>query len=131
MCDFYAYRPRVKRRSFIYSLKNALKTFDRFAAWYVRNLLRFTGWLIYYPPRGDFEASKSDNLQGPCTVRVTVVPAKLEQLAEQLHLWYLEATRELDPKSYNPNAQKAYNDLTDEQKFIDRYIAGKIMEGTR
>ncbi len=47
---------------------------------------------------------------------------------EQLHKWYLEATRELKPESFNPNAQKPYSELTDEQKFIDKYIADKIKE---
>ena len=50
-----------------------------------------------------------------------------ERLAEKLHEWYLEATRELNPESYNPNAQKSYAELTEEQKFIDRYIAKKIL----
>ena len=51
-----------------------------------------------------------------------------ETLAKQLHAWYLEATKELNPESYNPNAQKAYEDMTDEQKFIDRYIAKKVRQ---
>jgi hypothetical protein len=50
-----------------------------------------------------------------------------ELMAEKLHELYLEATKELNPKSYNPNAQKAYKDLTEEQKFIDRYIAKAIL----
>lgn len=50
----------------------------------------------------------------------------VEELAESLHRWYLEATRELKPESFNPNAQKAYADLTEEQKFIDRFIARKL-----
>jgi hypothetical protein len=50
-----------------------------------------------------------------------------EDLAEQLHLWYLEATKGLNPKSYNPQAQKSYQDLTEEQREIDRFIAGKIL----
>lgn len=45
---------------------------------------------------------------------------------EQLHKWYLEATKELHPESYNPKAQKPYSELTDEQKFIDKYIAQAI-----
>ena len=48
-----------------------------------------------------------------------------EQLAEKLHEWYLEACKELNPESYNAKAQKSYADLTEEQKFLDRYIAGK------
>lgn len=52
---------------------------------------------------------------------------KVEKLAEQLHIWYLEATKERNPASYNPNAQKSYAELTDEQRFIDRYIAEKIL----
>ena len=51
-----------------------------------------------------------------------------EQLAQNLHRWYLEATRELSPESFNPDAQKEYGELTDEQKFIDRYIADKIIK---
>lgn len=51
-----------------------------------------------------------------------------EQLAEQIHLWYLEVTKELHPESYNPNAQKSYADLTEEQKYMDRYLAGKFLD---
>lgn len=38
----------------------------------------------------------------------------IEQLARKQHEWYLEATKELHPESYNPNAQKSYDDLTEE-----------------
>jgi hypothetical protein len=51
---------------------------------------------------------------------------KYDALANQLHRWYLEATLTLDPKNYNPDAQKKYEDLNEEQKFIDRYIAMKV-----
>jgi hypothetical protein len=52
----------------------------------------------------------------------------LEKLpnGEQLHQWYLEAIEELHPISYNKNAQKPYNELSPEQKYIDEYIAQKI-----
>lgn len=53
---------------------------------------------------------------------------KVEKLAEQLHIWYLEATKKLNPESYNPDAQKSYYELIDEQRFIDRYIAQKVIE---
>ena len=53
---------------------------------------------------------------------------KFEELAEQMHIWYLEATLKLHPESFNPNAQKKYEDLTDEQKFIDIFIAKKVEE---
>ena len=49
-------------------------------------------------------------------------------LAEKLHEWYLEATKKLNPESFNPNAQESYDELTEEQKFIDKYIAQKIRE---
>lgn len=52
-------------------------------------------------------------------------------LAEKMHNWYLEATKELHPESFNKNAQKLYSELTDEQKFIDKYIAQKISELVR
>ena len=50
----------------------------------------------------------------------------MKNLAEQLHGWYLEATASLHPESFNTNAQKPYSELTDEQKYIDKYIADKI-----
>jgi len=50
-----------------------------------------------------------------------------EQLAEKLHEWYLEATKELEPYSINKQAQKPYTDLSEGQKSIDRYIAEKII----
>lgn len=48
------------------------------------------------------------------------------ELPEKLHEWYLEAVKEQHPESYNPKANKPYSELTEEQKFIDKYIAEKI-----
>jgi hypothetical protein len=45
---------------------------------------------------------------------------------EELHKWYLEATERLSPENYNSNAQKPYEELTEEQKYIDSYIANEI-----
>ncbi len=45
---------------------------------------------------------------------------------EQLHEWYLEATQKLNPESYNEDAQKPFDKLTQEQKYIDCYIASKV-----
>lgn len=45
---------------------------------------------------------------------------------EELHKWYLEATKKLNPKSFNEDAQKPYEQLSEEQKYIDKYIANKI-----
>jgi hypothetical protein len=50
-----------------------------------------------------------------------------EKLAEQLHNWYLEAIRQIQKENYNTNADKPYSELTEEQKFIDRFIADKIL----
>lgn len=47
---------------------------------------------------------------------------------EELHLWYLEAVKKLKPESFNSNANKDYSELTEEQKFIDKFIADKINE---
>lgn len=44
----------------------------------------------------------------------------------KLHGSYLEAVQNLKPESYNPNAIKMYDDLTDEQKSIDEYICKEI-----
>lgn len=57
-----------------------------------------------------------------------MINSKIEMLAELLHTWYLEATKELDPKNYNPDAQKSYYQLNEDQKKIDRYIAKKILD---
>jgi len=45
---------------------------------------------------------------------------------EELHEWYLEATKLLKKESYNPNAQKPYDELSEEQKFIDKFICDRI-----
>lgn len=45
---------------------------------------------------------------------------------ERIHEWYLEACVNLKDESYNTEAQKAYDELTDEQKFIDKYIVNII-----
>jgi uncharacterized protein YuzE len=55
---------------------------------------------------------------------VTITP-------EELHQWYLEATKALNPESFNPNAQKPYDKLTEEQKFIDKFIANKVNQKIR
>jgi len=34
-----------------------------------------------------------------------------EFLAKMLHEWYLEATANLDPESFNPEAQKPFEEL--------------------
>jgi len=52
---------------------------------------------------------------------------KREELARQLHEWYLEATLHLTPDSFNKNAQKSYDELTEQQKNIDRLIANRII----
>ena len=49
-------------------------------------------------------------------------------VAEQLHEWYLEATKSLNPENYNAKAQVPYSEMNEEQKEIDRYIARKILE---
>lgn len=54
-----------------------------------------------------------------------------ERLAELLHIWYLEATSKLHPESFNKKAQKQYSELTEEQKFIDRFIADKVAKSER
>ncbi|HUW43844.1 MAG TPA: hypothetical protein VMV95_02710 [Bacillota bacterium] len=48
--------------------------------------------------------------------------------AEDLHNFYLEAVKELKPESFNPNANKPYSEMTEEQKFIDKFILEKIFE---
>jgi len=52
---------------------------------------------------------------------------EVERLAKELHGWYLEATKTMNPESYNSNAQKSYEDLTEQQRGIDRFIAEKIL----
>lgn len=52
-----------------------------------------------------------------------------ENLAKNLHEWYLEACQL--PESgmdFNPLAQEPYESLKETQKFLDRYIAGKIID---
>ncbi len=49
------------------------------------------------------------------------------ELAEQLHIWYLEACQR--PESgmdFNPKAQEPYELLPEGSKFLDKYIAEKI-----
>lgn len=51
-----------------------------------------------------------------------------EKLARELHQLYLDATKELNPEDYNPNAQKTYDEMSDNQKFIDLYIAKELLK---
>ena len=50
-----------------------------------------------------------------------------KELPEQLHKWYLEAIQKIHPDSFNPKANCSFSDLTPDQKYIDFYIAGKIV----
>ena len=50
---------------------------------------------------------------------------------EQLHQWYLDAIKLLKPESYNPDANKPYSELTEEQKTIDKFIANRINKEIR
>ena len=55
-------------------------------------------------------------------------PNEKEKLAEQLHIWYLEACQQ--PESgmdFNPAAQEPYQLLPEGSKFLDRYIAQKVL----
>jgi len=45
---------------------------------------------------------------------------------EQLHQWYLDATKLLNPESFNPKARVPYSELTEEQQVIDKYICDQI-----
>ena len=51
----------------------------------------------------------------------------IEGLARQLHDWYLEGTKSLDPENYNSKAQVSYDEMNEQQKEIDRYIARKVL----
>ena len=50
---------------------------------------------------------------------------EVEELAEQLHIWYLEAVQQ-DGSKYNPDAVVPYKDLPEGSKLLDRYIANKV-----
>ena len=53
----------------------------------------------------------------------------MDKIAKKLHEWYLEAiTSGLAGEQHNSNTVKKYDDLTDEQKAIDLYIADKIKQ---
>jgi len=55
----------------------------------------------------------------------------LDLKPEDLHKWYLEATKKLNTESYNKNAQKPYEELSEEQKSIDKFICKKIKQRIR
>ncbi len=46
-------------------------------------------------------------------------------LPELMHIWYLMIIEQLNPESYNKNAQKTFNELSEEQKKIDYFIADR------
>lgn len=51
-----------------------------------------------------------------------------EYLAQLIHNWYLEIVRTLRKGSFNPDANKPFEALTEEQKTIDRFIAIKVLD---
>lgn len=52
----------------------------------------------------------------------------ISTLAEQLHNWYLEAIRDLNPAYFNSKAAVEWKDLHKGQKHIDMYIAKKVAD---
>lgn len=48
---------------------------------------------------------------------------------QRLHELYLESTKLIHPESYNPDAQKSYEALSDDQKQISVYIAEGLLKG--
>lgn len=50
----------------------------------------------------------------------------IDEIAKELHGWYLEAAAK-SPESFNPKAQVPFDKLTEEQKYVDRYIAEKVL----
>ena len=53
-------------------------------------------------------------------------PPKGKITPEELHKWYLEAIKTIEPDSYNKDAVKPFDKLTEKQQAIDKFIAGKI-----
>ncbi len=47
---------------------------------------------------------------------------------EQLHKWYLQAIKYVDPENFNPKADKDFEDMTEEQQYIDQHITLRINE---
>ena len=45
---------------------------------------------------------------------------------KELHDWYLEGSKELDPDNFNDEAQVEYEDLPEPQKKLDQFIAKKV-----
>lgn len=45
----------------------------------------------------------------------------------ELHDWYLKACKHLNPDNYNVKAQKSWDELSKDQKYIDEYIAKKFL----
>lgn len=55
----------------------------------------------------------------------------LEDLAEYIHSCYLDCVELLPETAYNPNAKKPFAELTEEQRFIDRFLALRIKYRTQ
>jgi len=45
---------------------------------------------------------------------------------KEMHEWYLEAIKNLKSESFNPNANKSFEELTKEQQSIDNFISKKV-----
>ena len=50
-----------------------------------------------------------------------------KDLPRKLHEWYLEATSKIHKINYNPHAHKPFEELNEEQQFIDKYIANACL----
>jgi len=56
---------------------------------------------------------------------VGTVPDK-KVTPEELHNWYLQGSKELDPDNFNDEAQVPYEELPEPQRKLDQFIADKV-----
>lgn len=47
---------------------------------------------------------------------------------EELHIWYLEATKQLNPENFNEDAQKPFDELNGDQQIAYKILADNKME---
>lgn len=62
------------------------------------------------------------------TSPITKKTIESRELAKKLHEWYLEASKKIGAESFNIKAQKSFDELTEEQKFLDEFIAERVIE---
>lgn len=75
----------------------------------------------------EIKNTKLDLSESLDVIKMKMKDRDVQQMARQLHEFYLEVVPFLKEGSFNPDAVRPFDELTESQKFIDLYIATRLI----